>query len=269
MVLCRMKKRQFWTSEEETFIRQNYADKGSDYCASSLNKTIDSVKHKARALGIKSNYNKKWTKEEDLLLSENYPILGAKACMALIPNRTYTSINQRASLLRLNTTYHINPKWSNKQYQEKLAELEINADNVEEYINANTPILHQCMEGHQWKATPSHILRDTGCPYCSKYGFKRGAPAILYYIKIVHENLCYYKIGVTNRTVEERFILDKDKIIQVLYIKQFLTGKEAENEERKILKNFQSLRQNIPGFLKSTGNTELFEIDILNYDTQK
>jgi hypothetical protein len=38
----------------------------------------------------------------------------------------------------------------------------------EEYINSKTPLLWECKEGHQWKATPSHIKnRNQWCPACA------------------------------------------------------------------------------------------------------
>ena len=39
---------------------------------------------------------------------------------------------------------------------------------LEEYINAHTPIDHQCPEGHLWKASPTHIKKGSGCPHCSQ-----------------------------------------------------------------------------------------------------
>lgn len=35
------------------------------------------------------------------------------------------------------------------------------------YVNANTHLIHQCAEGHEWSAMPSNIKRGHGCPYCS------------------------------------------------------------------------------------------------------
>ena len=35
------------------------------------------------------------------------------------------------------------------------------------YINANTKLLWECAEGHQWHATPSKIKQGKWCPYCA------------------------------------------------------------------------------------------------------
>ncbi|WP_286230583.1 zinc-ribbon domain-containing protein [Neobacillus mesonae] len=36
------------------------------------------------------------------------------------------------------------------------------------YFNNNTHLLWECQKGHQWKATPSNILRGKWCPACNK-----------------------------------------------------------------------------------------------------
>jgi len=38
------------------------------------------------------------------------------------------------------------------------------------YINGTTQLLWQCKEGHQWQASPFHVLRDTWCPFCAGFG---------------------------------------------------------------------------------------------------
>lgn len=138
---------------------------------------------------------------------------------------------------------------------------------IEEYINAKTPIMHKCLKGHIWKSTPNKILQGRGCPSCAEYGFNKDKPAILYYIKITsYHKEVYYKIGVTNRSIEERFIRDKDKNIEVLLEKKFSIGIDAWLEEHELLSKHRYDRVHITDFLKSGGNTELFENDVLGLD---
>lgn len=153
-------------------------------------------------------------------------------------------------------------------YKEELEARNISYKVCENYISARTPILHSCSCGTVWNITPDNVLRGKGCPSCASYGFDPTRTAILYYIKVVsyHQEV-YYKIGITNRTVEDRFSRDKDKTIQILMQKQFLLGSDARAEEQSILDKYKSHRITIPDFLKSKGNTELFEIDILGLDT--
>ena len=48
--------------------------------------------------------------------------------------------------------------------------------------------------------------------------------------------------------------------------KHFALGSEARLEEQSILNKYKDKRVTVPDFLKSGGNTELFEIDILGLD---
>ena len=85
-------------------------------------------------------------------------------------------------------------------------------------------------------------------------------------LKIIKDNETYYKIGITNNTVERRFRDDSDKKIISLKETWYLSGALAQKEELELLRQFKEDRQNIKGFLKSGGNSELFEYDILGLD---
>jgi hypothetical protein len=57
-----------------------------------------------------------------------------------------------------------------KTHQEYVSEVAIVNPNIEvvgQYINGHTAILHKCkLDGHEWMAMPSNILRGKGCPKC-------------------------------------------------------------------------------------------------------
>lgn len=155
-----------------------------------------------------------------------------------------------------------------ERYIKELVDKNINYIVREPYMGSRTAILHECQEGHYWYPTPDKVLAGNGCPSCAKHGFSSNKAAILYYIKITsYQQEVYYKIGITNRTVSSRFSQDKDKTIQILLQKEFIIGLDARLEEQSILNKYKDKRVNVPNFLKSGGNTELFEIDILGLDT--
>lgn len=137
---------------------------------------------------------------------------------------------------------------------------------LDEYVNNSTPIRHRCKQGHVWTTAPKTVLKGCGCPACANYGFDYSAPAILYYVCITENNLSYYKVGITNSTVRERFKADKDKSVRLIWQKSYDTGREARDCELQLLTKYKSERQNIDSWLKSNGNTELFEFDVLNLD---
>lgn len=191
-------------------------------------------------------------------MTQHYPIVGYKQCSEVL-NRTQKSIARKAEVLGL-----VGPGTllSHEDYENKLDEIQSECFPMERYVNNKTPILHECSRSHRWLVRPKHVLEGRGCPTCSKNGFDPNKPAILYYIKITHENLTYYKIGVTNNSVDERFHADRDKLIESIRQIKFDLGYDALILEREILKSYP--RITIKDFLKSGGNTELFETDVLN-----
>jgi len=262
-----------WTVEETQFMLDNYEDNGAQFCSEELGRTIDSIKHKAKKLKLRSskaNSNHQWTTEDDLIIKDNYRKNGAVFCMSLLKNRTRNAIVLRAGVLNISMEEQYN-KWTHTKYEQELFNKEIDYYPIEQYINSGTPINHECLNEHIWKVTPSHVLGGTNCPYCvDTYGFKPNKPAILYYIKIIKAQQVYYKIGITNRTIEERFNKDKKLCTIIpLLIERYDKGSLALAKEKSILNKYSTKRITVPKLLLSQGNTELFEEDILGLDIEK
>lgn len=95
-------------------------------------------------------------------------------------------------------------------------------------------------------------------------GFNPNKKAILYYISI--NNGQAYKIGITRKTVEERFSRDKEISIKILKKIEYANGFDAYKEEQKILKEFSYAKYDGDKILVS-GNSELFKYDVLGIDT--
>lgn len=58
---------------------------------------------------------------------------------------------------------------SHIQYIDDLSKVNINIEPIEEYINTDTNILHQCkICGHRWSIKPNHTLLGHGCPMCNE-----------------------------------------------------------------------------------------------------
>ena len=93
-----------------------------------------------------------------------------------------------------------------KTYQERLDDMGKGITAVGEYKSAHTNITHECAEGHQWEARPSNMLSGNGCPVCAEYGFNEGKPSLLYVLEHkLQDGRTRTNIGITNRTVEERY----------------------------------------------------------------
>jgi len=130
--------------------------------------------------------------------------------------------------------------------------------------NSNGLRIHECTEcGYIGEMTFHSYWRGSGCPACANYGFDPGLPAVLYYLQVnTEEGHVLYKIGITNRTVEERFTKNELSLINVVKVWEFEEGHKAYEEEQRILFEYTDQRYKGEDVLTS-GNTELFLYDVL------
>ena len=132
------------------------------------------------------------------------------------------------------------------------------------YKNAWTAIDIRCKVHGVFSQTPEHHRRGSGCPACTATGFNPLKPAILYYVKVVTGEAIYYKIGITNRSVKERFGKDF-YMITVLKEWKYEVGADAYQAEQNILKLNTEYRYTREPVLVC-GNTEMFIRDVGELD---
>ena len=136
-----------------------------------------------------------------------------------------------------------------------------------EYVKALTKVTIICPDHGPFEATPNNHLRERGCPDCADYGFNPNDRATLYYLAIETEDGdTRYKIGITNRTVEERFRPPDLARIRIVKTWQFAAGRAAAEREAEILRQYDGERYYGADLLVGAGNTELFTYDILGLD---
>lgn len=58
----------------------------------------------------------------------------------------------------------------------------------------------QCSEGHVFRSSPANYKYSTGCPSCTKYGYKTNKKGYLYILRSV--DCVYSKIGITNNLTQ-------------------------------------------------------------------
>jgi hypothetical protein len=264
-----------WTKEQENYLKDNYDILGAKLCSINLNKSKGSIYEKAKRLGLSG---KSLDKTNEQYLTE----LDARTNLLVYPIETYSGarvpilhrcINDhefKAAPYSILSSISTGCKICSRELLKTTHEEYVNKAPflvLEPYVDSNTPIKHQCSSGHIWSPLPSQVLFGKGCPSCAKGGFDPNKPGTLYYIKIAKANLSYYKIGITNRTIAARFKdEDKNTVIKVIHQTHYENGADAREEETRLLREFKSYRQNIPELLKSGGNTELFEFDVLGLD---
>lgn len=153
-------------------------------------------------------------------------------------------------------------KKTSKKYLEELSLLSNNIICMEKYVNTHVPILHKHCCGNSWKASPANILNGSGCPACTRYGFKDSEPAILYHFKVSNTaNITAWKLGITNLTVEKRYSKPELLHISDIQILKFDKGYKAREAEKRLLAAYKAYKyQGEPLLYK--GNTELLSIDI-------
>lgn len=124
-----------------------------------------------------------------------------------------------------------------------------------------------CRVHGEFLQTPSSHLGGSGCPLCSESGFKIDKPATLYYIRIDRGGELFYKVGITNRSVQERFTSEDLKGISILKEFKYTYGKDALDAETTFKRAFKDYQYTGDALL-SSGNTEIFIIDVLCVDTK-
>jgi energy-coupling factor transporter ATP-binding protein EcfA2 len=134
-----------------------------------------------------------------------------------------------------------------------------------EYKNNHTKVQIICPEHGNFLQNPNNHLNGNRCPMCFIPGFNVDKPAILYFIKDVNTEL--YKIGITNRSIHQRFKpLKENKDYLILDYWYYKKGIDAYKAERKILTYFKSDRVvNDEWDSRISGATEFFSSNIIQH----
>ena len=112
-----------------------------------------------------------------------------------------------------------------------------------------------CNDHGKFKQNAGSHIQGHGCSKCSKTGFDKEKPAWLYFVYMKDHNL--YKIGVTNRSIEQRL---KNENHEILYSKYYNIGFDAYISEQIFIRNNIHLKYTGKKLMINGGNTELFKI---------
>lgn len=140
-----------------------------------------------------------------------------------------------------------------------------------DYTKARKKVIIICSKHGEFEQSSHHHLSGHGCMKCSheltdiSKRMSSDKPHTLYYIKLTNGARSYYKIGVTSKTIAVRFDAEKDWYIEVIESKLFEVGGDAFKAERDFLRKYSwYLTKDKP--LHRKGNTEVFDLDVLNLD---
>jgi hypothetical protein len=116
------------------------------------------------------------------------------------------------------------------------------------------------------RIVPASNLKSRSNRVCGcELGFDYNKPTDTYYVRVLNPyGPLLYKIGITQRSLRERFEVDYPKIT-LLKLFKFETGFKAFDFEQGIIEKHKKHRYTGSDVLQR-GNSELFTKDILNLD---
>ena len=166
------------------------------------------------------------------------------------------------------TCHHKNIGFTYEEFKK-----ELNHETKEDYeffkdtyksISQKMKVIHKKC-GHTYYQSPSNVLHNNqGCPICKHGGFNVSKKGLLYYLEVTHNNEKFYKIGITNNTIKDRYSnRDLEKITNQITFP--MLGQKAWDWEKAIIKEYKEhLYKGDDIILDSAkGNAELFTKDIL------
>lgn len=160
------------------------------------------------------------------------------------------------------------PRLSNVDFMSKAALIHNAKYNYSKttYAHSHQKLVITCPIHGDFEQTPSDHLSGKSCSSCARHGFDINKPGYLYYLKVTTlDGNILYKIGITNKSVNTRFNLTDLTKIEVIKVTKFSLGTLALKEETIIKRKYKQYQYKGPKIL-SSGNTELFTIDILELD---
>ncbi len=224
--------------KEKKFIEETIKKHGNKYWYFSKY-TGDNIKMQIYCVECQKGF---WQKPNDHLQGSGCPDCGRKQCH-LSKKLTSEEMLQKAIETHGNKYWYFSP-----------------------FVDRQIPVQIYCVKCAKgfWQLPAVH-LQGSGCVTCANHGgFDPSQPGILYYFKDITNNL--FKIGITNRTVKERFS-GKNKIIEEIKEWYFAKGADALELEQFLHSELSKQRYDNPNFY-GNGSTEFFRNDVLNLENK-
>lgn len=128
-----------------------------------------------------------------------------------------------------------------------------------EYCNNRSKVKIVCPVHGVFEQTTKDHLRGKGCSDCADYSFAMDKNSILYFLRFQKDFAQFWKIGVTNRTLQQRFggdlryVTDRNEW-------RFSQGKDAYTIEQSVLKWLAKykIKKGLFSLLSHGGDTECF-----------
>jgi len=133
------------------------------------------------------------------------------------------------------------------------------------YVRARTKVNIICRIHGKFQQGTARHLDGSGCSKCAKHGYNPSKPGYLYYLYL--PSILAYKIGVTNTSIENRYLRYEQEFFNPVFIKYFSDGSQALKIEQWLISRYVGCIFKGVNPLNS-GHTELFSTNILKAFTQ-
>jgi len=135
------------------------------------------------------------------------------------------------------------------------------------YRSAYEKVIVTCPVHGDFYTLPSNHTAGHECGRCNPGGFDPNAAGIVYYLRIDAPHGVFYKIGITNLTVWERYPYSSDQgRITILREWPYEEGADAAVHEKEVMREYDAFRYSGPPVLQGVGVTEVFTCDVLGLD---
>jgi hypothetical protein len=130
------------------------------------------------------------------------------------------------------------------------------------YITQATGIWLKCPEHGTFSITPASLKNGAGCRYCGEYGFSELKPGILYYIEFFSQpGRSIFKIGITNRSVKDRYYGATSTPYSIIWEQKFVNGSDCRKWEKKAIA-YGKAHRCIDKPVNGISNAELFDVNV-------
>jgi len=137
---------------------------------------------------------------------------------------------------------------SEELVNERLADRGISL--IGSYKSVETKTKFRCLEGHEWMATPSNILRGRGCPSCTVFGTNNDALYIWKALGLTFNGTQVYKVGVTSARLSDtriKHVARKASVEYEIVVLKEVAGGATETEAKLLRMGVNPLYEGFVG----------------------